>query len=664
MSLKRICSGAVMAATLLGVLLLGGCGNNDEAAGSAGKADSSGQLPPIDNTAEVQQYYRDHPEFFAFKTTADIPAHLIWENGADEPELGSPQARRGGTQYSALQDFPRTMRLLGPDSNGGFRTFLQDDTVIRLALLHPDTRKWVPGLAEEWAVDYEAKTVYVRLDPTARWSDGMPVTVEDMFFTFFMYQSPYILAPWYNNWYSKQYTNITRYDERTFSISVPERKPDMDGHVLALAPLPQHFFRELGEDFVERYQWRVTPTTGAYTVREEDIRKGRSIALSRVENWWANERKHFRYRFNPQRIQFSVIRDSAKTFEAFKRGDIDIFGLNLAEYWYDKLPDSDPDVQAGYIHKVTFYNQFPRPPFGLWINTAKPLLDNRDIRIGINHASNWQLVIDKFFRGDHTRLRTANDGFGEFSNAAIEPRPFDLEAAREHFARAGFTRSGSDGVLMNEAGERLSFGLTSGYEAYTDVLTILREEAMKAGLELRVEVLDSTAAWKKVQEKKHDIAFTAFGGFLEMYPRYWETQHSDNAYDKAFLEDGSVNPQRVLKTQTNNLESLALPEFDRLIEAYRSSDDKQEMIELAHRMDTLHAEHASFVPGFAQDHYRLGFWRWVKFPEGFNARHSSAAGEYFLHWIDEELREQTRAAQRSGQRFEPQILVFDQYREQ
>ena len=114
-------------------------------------------------------------------------------------------------------------------------------------------------------------------------------------------------------------------------------------------------------------------------------------------------------------------------------------------------------------------------------------------------------------------------------------------------------------MLVNSQGQRLSFTLSSGYQSMQDVLTILREEALKAGLEFRIEVLDGTASWKKVQEKQHDIHFSAFGAFLEMYPRYWEHYHSDNAYDQAFLEDGSVNPERQVKTQTNNLETFAIP---------------------------------------------------------------------------------------------------------
>jgi microcin C transport system substrate-binding protein len=648
---KSVIHGVVLA------LSLASCGQGSDKAATATEAS-----PGVDNTEEVLAYYASRPDFFSFKTPADIPPDLVWENGMELPEIGSPNARKGGTQYSFLSDFPRTLRVLGPDANGGFRPFIQDDVAMSFAHRHGNEFAYFPGLASEWAVDRDKQRVYVRIDPAARWSDGVPVTSDDVLFMFFMYQSAYISEPWYNNWYGTRYTNITRYDEHTFSIDVTSAKPDMDSLVLELRPMPQHFYRELGDDFVDRYQWRFQPTTGAYVVKEEDIKKGRSIALTRLQDWWARDKKFWRYRFNPDKIHFSVIRDSSKSFEAFRRGDIDAFGLNLAENWYEKLPDSDPDVEAGYIRKAVFYNQFPRSPIGLWINSSRPLLDNRDIRVGINYATNWSLVIEKYFRGDYTRMQTASDGFGEFSHPTLKARPFDINKAREYFAAAGFTTSGPDGVLVNEQGQRLSFTLSSGYESMKDVLTILKEEALKAGLELRIEVLDGTAAWKMVQEKKHDIQYTGFGGFLEMYPRYWEHYHSDNAYDEPYLADGSVNPDRKIKTQTNNLEELAIPEMDSLIEAYRTSSDKAEMIQLAHQMDELHAEYASFVPGFVQDFYRVGYWRWFRYPEDFNLRHSNYSGEFFVHWIDEDMRRETLEARKRGETFAPEIRVYDQYK--
>ena len=51
---------------------------------------------------------------------------------------------------------------------------------------------------------------------------------------------------------------------------------------------------------------------------------------------------------------------------------------------------------------------------------------------------------------------------------------------------------------------------------------ILKEEALKAGLEFTIEILDETTGWQKMQEKHHEIALAALSRSVEMYPRYWE----------------------------------------------------------------------------------------------------------------------------------------------
>jgi microcin C transport system substrate-binding protein len=489
--------------------------------------------------------------------------------------------------------------------------------------------------------------------------------VDDIYFRFFYSRSAYIKAPWLNDYYTNFFTNITRYDDYTFSITIPEAKPDIIGRTVNLSPAPEHFYKELGEDFVERYQWRFVPTTGPYVIHEKDLKKGRSIALTRNDDWWMRDNKFYRNRFNFDKIRFNVIRDTPKALESFKRGELDRIGLTVPEYWYDKLPDTDMDVQNGYIHKSKFFNVHPRPTYGLWINSAKPLLDNLDVRIGINYATNFQLVIDKLFRGDPTRMKTTADGFGEFTHPTLQARDYDIDKALEHFARAGFTTRNEDGILINEHGQKLSFTLSSGYEVYKDVFTILREEALKAGLEFRIEVLDGTSGWKKVQEKKHDIHFVAFGVGLEMYPRYWETYHSDNAYDVPYLEDGSENPDRKVKTQTNNFQIIADPKLDAMIESYRHNEDKEDMKRLAFEMEQIIYDHASFIPGWVNPFYRTGHWRWLKYPEGkFAAKHSQYDWQLFSHWIDTDIKTQTKAAMKSGETFPPEVNIYDQHKEQ
>ena len=651
--MSKLISRSILSAGV--ALLLVACGGAEQ---------DSGVDPSADISAEVQAFYAADPAKYSFKTLADIPQDLVWQHGEGLPDIGSPNAKKGGTQYEYIADFPATLRTNGPDSNGEFRRWILDYVAPTLAHRHPNNFDFYPAIASEWAVDLPTKTVYARLNPEARFTDGEAVTADDFLFTFFFYLSPHINSPWYANWYSTQYTNITKYDDYTISISMTEAKPDMDALALSFPPTPEHFFQELGPDFAERYQWRFVPHAGAYEIKSDDVRMGTNIVMTHVENWWAQDLKFFRNRYNMDRISFNVIRDTANQFEAFRRGDIGQFKIRTADYWYERLPDSDPDVQAGYIEKAKFFNNMPRSPWGMWINSARPHLDNVDVRLGIQYASNWELVLQQYFRGDFTRLNSSEEGYGEFTNPDVKARKFDITLAREHFAKAGFDRSGPDGILMNADGERLAFTLSTHYERYRDIFSILKEEAIKAGLDLRLEMLDVAAGSRKVSEKQHDIYFIGLNVGLEMYPRFWDSYHSDNAYDDAFLDDGSVNPNRQVKVQTNNLEAVAVYEMDQKIDRYVSSSNRDEMVELSHELSKMHHDYASFVPGFVEPFYWHASWRWVRWPEDFNVRYSSYAEDAFVHWIDTDMKEETLAARQSGQRFEPQINVYDQYREQ
>ena len=242
-----------------------------------------------------------------------------------------------------------------------------------------------------------------------------------------------------------------------------------------------------------------------------------------------------------------MIRDPEKALEAFLSGDFDMQRIRTPDVWQEKL--DKPPVKKGYIVRAQFYNQTPRPCYSLRLNKSKPYLDDINIRLGLQHASNFGLVLEQYFRGRYERMQSSSDGYGEYTNPEVKARKFSAAKAREYFAKAGFTKSGADGILVNEQGERLSFTVTTGYKRLTDVLTILEREARKAGVEFQIEIIDSTAAWKKVQEKKHEICLTALNRSVELYPRYWDFWHSFNAYK----EDGSVKPE------TNNFTVTAYP---------------------------------------------------------------------------------------------------------
>ena len=224
------------------------------ASGTASNQTTSRKIV-IDSAPDVMAFYEENTEGFKIATLADLPKDLKWENGSGLDEFSSPHAKRGGTFMEYMSDFPRTMRLVGPDANGAFRSYMLDYNAIGLVGAHPNGDGYYPGLAKSWAYGAGGKTVYFKLDPEARYSDGESVRAADYFFCLYFMRSKHIQAPWYNDQLGiEKIPNITIYDESTISITYYKAKPDVIEKVGLVRPVPEHFYTELDEQFVEDFQ--------------------------------------------------------------------------------------------------------------------------------------------------------------------------------------------------------------------------------------------------------------------------------------------------------------------------------------------------------------------------------------------------------------------------
>ena len=622
----------------------------------------------LDSEPDVMKFYRQNSDNFRVATPADIPPNLEWQDGSDLKEFASTNAVKGGTFFEYMADYPRTLRYVGPDANGSFRSYILDYNVVTLIEEHPnEDARFFPGLARQWAIGPDKKTVYFRLDPDAKYSDGRPVRVTDFFFHFYFMRNEHIKAPWYKDYFGRdKFTNITIYDEETLSITFWKAKPDILGKV-NIRPVPEHFYGSLDSEYLKDFQFKMEPTTGPYVVKPEGMEENVSVTLTRLEDWWADKKKFFRYRFNPAAIKVTVIRDPDKRFEVFRKGELDWHGLGVPEDWYDKLPDEDALVTKGYIHKYQFYNEVPRPTWAVRLNSHHELLRNRDIRVGLNHAINFGEVNKREFRGDYQRMASVADGYGGRSHPSLRARSFSVSEARKAFAKAGFSKPDANGILENDAGQKLSFQFTTPYKRFENVMVILKEEALKCGVNLELEILDRTAAWKKVDEKKHVMMLGALNTSVELYPRFFEPYHSYNAYeepkDQLYNEDGTLKTGLTPKATTNNFTMTADRDIDALIDKYREAEGLDEITDLSHQLIQKLHDHGAYVPGWVRPWYRLGSWRWVKWPEDFNVRLSRIPTEFHVHWLDTAAREETlQAVKGSAETFKPVIKVYEQYK--
>ena len=580
---------------------------------------------------------------FALQTAAwpapELPGDIEWLTNDTDPVYASPEAKKGGTFRDSLLSFPATFRLVGPDANNSFAGGLRS-TQLGLIGIHPNTENITPELATHWAFGKDKKTMYFKLNKKARWSDGKPVTAHDFAYTIEFMRSEFIVAPFYNDYYTREIDRVIVYDDHTLAVVGTKAKPDLHLHI-PIGPTPRHFFGKLDKDFVRKFNWKIEPNTGPYRIY--DFKKGKYIKLERKKDWWAKDLRYFKNRFNVDRVIFKVVRDFNLMWEYFKKARQDVFRITFPNFWHVK--SKTPVIENGYVHRIWFFNDTQQSAMGMWLNLDRAIFKDKNVRYAFAHAMNVQRVIEKILRNDYFRLDQHYVGYGRYSNNSIKARQFDLKKVDDYMKNSGWQR-GPDGIWVKN-GMRFSVEVTYGFDEHTPRLVVLKEEAKKAGIELRLQKMDSATAFKKFVEKKHDVAW--MGWTTGLRPAFWQHYHSANAH----------------KPQTNNISNTDDPELDRLIDDYRNSLDKEERIQLSLKIQEKLYEIGDFVPTFMVPYVRQAYWRWWRLPRVPGTKHSDDLFDPFstatggLFWYDAQLRKETLAAKKKKIKL-PQVTIIDE----
>jgi len=224
------------------------------------------------------------------KEYAVLPVNIKWLTNEADLLFSSKKAIKGGVFHSAILSFPMTFRVVGPDSNGSFRSAILDNQ-LSLFNIHPNSDNIIPELATHWAFDDDKKTMYFKLDKDARWSDGTAVTAWDYVYNLKFHRSQHIIAPWYNDYYTKEIEKVIVYDDYTIGVKSTKAVPDL--HLkLGISPVPSHYYGTLDDTFVQKYNWQIAPNTGAYQISE--FKKGKFIKFKRKKDWWGKDKKYFK----------------------------------------------------------------------------------------------------------------------------------------------------------------------------------------------------------------------------------------------------------------------------------------------------------------------------------------------------------------------------------
>jgi len=307
-------------------------------------------------------------------------------------------------------------------------------------------------LAESIETGSNREWVEFTLREEARFSDGTPVTVEDVMWSY------EILGtrghPRYHGAWQKVAT-MERAGERSirFTFDAEDRELPL---ILGLRPILKKD-QWKNADFGESGLDTVPLGTAPYVI--DDFEAGRFVNLRRDPNYWGKDLGLRRGVANLDEIRMEFFADGAAMFEAFKAGELNSNREFNPRKW-DRQYDF-PAIRSGDVVKSTIHHRRPSGITGLVMNTRRAPFDDWRVRDALIHAFNFEFI-----------NRTQTDGEGKritsyFSNSVLGMRPGPAEGRVLEFlepfsdgllpgALEGYALPVSDGSTRNRANIRIA----------------------------------------------------------------------------------------------------------------------------------------------------------------------------------------------------------------
>lgn len=563
-----------------------------------------------------------------------------WETRNEGPVLGSPDAVRGGTARLYLADWPPTLRQAGENWNTSFNYMANSLCYEGLLGMDPFTLEPTPKLASHWWISEDKSTYRFRINPKARWSNGEEVTAHDVVATWKLRVDPGIREPSSQMTYGKLHepTALSKY---IVEVKVKEESWRNFLYFSGMAIFPASAIGDLtGEEYLDRYQFAYVPGTGPYIVHEEDIVQGKSITLTRRDDYWDDDHPTRRGTFNIERYEYSIVKDAGLAFEKVKKGEIDIYTVSKAQWWVEEVPEIDP-VKRGLLQPRKFFNNRPIGTSGIAINMGRAPLDDLRLRRALQHLYNRELMIEKLFFGEYSPLDSYYQG-GVYQNPNNTRMEYDPVTAVELLEEAGWTEINAGGYRVKD-GRELRLKLVYPSAQLEPSLTLFQEDAKAAGIALELQLLTPAASWKALQEKDYDLMSVAWGALVFPNPE------SSFASKLADLKGN------------NNVTAFKNERVDELCEEYDTEYDVARRIEIVREIDGLLYDEQPYVLGWYLAPLRLVYSNKFKMPPWGIGPLTDGSEEHFLWWVDPEQEKLVDQARRDPSKTLPLLPIENRY---
>lgn len=452
------------------------------------------------------------------------------------------------------------------------------EPLVRLNLhdLNPE-----PALARSFSAGSDGKTFEFEINPQATFSDGTPVTTEDVIFTWETLKNPENRVQAYASLFeSISFCKSLSPGRITFQSKVPI--PEGVALFENLYVLPKHLFKDkfFNKDFNETF-------IGSGPYLFESVDWGKSIVLKKNPAFWARNEKQNKRRYQLERIEFQVQADPTLSLHMLLNNELDFLYFLSAKSWakdtHGKLFDK------GAIRKLEVKNHNPFATAGIAWNIRRPLFSDKETRKALTLLFNRERFIRELFYNQYLLSTGIVPVASPYHHPDNHPLSYEPQQALALLKKQGWTLN-KEGLLQKN-GQIFSFEILTGNPPAAKHLTLYQEDLKRVGIDARIKVVD----WGTYLRLRDQGQFDAID-----FSRNRNFQMND--LDATWHSEGASDPS------SGNVTGFKSKRVDELLTSLHSLLSPKQRLRILRSLDKAIADEFPITFSWEPAYLRIAFW--------------------------------------------------------
>jgi len=533
-----------------------------------------------------------------------------YDDGFSHFDFVNPQAPKGGELRLASQgtfdSFHAYIPKGNPAATGSVETLLTSSAdepfteygLIAETIEYPEDRSWI----------------IFNLRPEARWHDGVPITPEDVAWSF---ETLTTMGPPSYRFYYGGVESAEVLGERRIKFTFSEKNNRELPLIVGQLPiLPKHYWQ--GRDFQKT---TLDPPLGSGPYRIAGFEAGRYYVQERVKDYWGSDLPVNVGMHNFDRIRVDFYRDDTAIRLALKSGVVDFRAENQAKAW--ALDFNVPSVKKGWLRKELIRNQRPTGMQGFVMNSRRPVFNDAKVREALAYAFDFEWTNKNLFFSQYTRTESY------FSNSELASRGLPegeeleiLETYRGRIPERVFTSPfgapATDGsgwarknlrtafALLEEAGwgvrdmklvdtgsgEQMSFEILLVSPAFERIVMPFTRNLRRLGIDVSVRLVDQTQYINRLRSFDYDMFIFTWG----------QSESPGNEQRNFWSSTAADNPS------SRNFAGIRDPVVDELIELVISAPSRESLVARTRALDRVLLSGFYVIPNWHIRSDRVLYW--------------------------------------------------------